>query len=99
MARHGYRMPRGVSRAHRPQATGSRMSSPPYIELHARSAFSFLRGGSLPEDLARHAADLGYGAMALSDRMGVYGAPRFRGAAKDVNLRSIHGAELAMEDG
>ena len=75
------------------------MSSPPYVELHVRSAFSFLRGGSLPERLAERAAELGYGALALGDRMGVYGAPRFRVTAKEVGLRPIYGAELAMEDG
>jgi error-prone DNA polymerase len=75
------------------------MSSPPYIELHARSAFSFLRGGTSPEKLADRAADLGYPAMALSDRMGVYGAPRFLGMAREAGLRPIYGAELVMEDG
>jgi error-prone DNA polymerase len=48
-----------------------------YIELHARSAFSFLQGASLPEGLAQAAANLGYPAMALVDRDGFYGAPRF----------------------
>ncbi len=75
------------------------MSSPPYIELHARSAFSFLRGGSLPERLAEHAAELDLPGLALCDRMGVYGAPRFRSTAGEVGLRPIHGAELAMEGG
>src|SRR5262245_23320019 len=75
------------------------MSSPAYIELHARSAFSFLRGGALPERLAERAAELGLPTLALCDRMGVHGAPRFRGTAKEVGVRPIHGAELAMEDG
>jgi hypothetical protein len=34
------------------------MSSPAYIELHARSAFSFLRGASLPEELAKRSSEL-----------------------------------------
>ena len=75
------------------------MSSPTYIELHARSAFSFLRGGSLPEHLAARAAELGSPALAVCDRMGVYGAPRFFSAARERGLRPIIGAELAMEDG
>jgi len=54
---------------------------PPYVELRARSAFSFLRGASLPEDLAERAATLGYDAIALADRNGVYAAPRFFQAA------------------
>ena len=53
-------------------------SSPGYVELHARSAFSFLRGASLPETLATTAAEQGLAAVALCDRMGVYGSPRFR---------------------
>jgi error-prone DNA polymerase len=75
------------------------MSSSPYIELHATSAFSFLRGGSLPEQLVSEAAELGLSALAICDRMGVYGAPRFVGTAKEVGVRGIHGAELSMEDG
>ena len=53
------------------------MSEPDYIELRCRSAFSFLRGGSLPEQLAEDAPNLGLSTMALLDRDGVYGAPRF----------------------
>jgi len=52
-----------------------------YVELRARSAFSFLEGASLPEDLAARAAELGYKAIALGDRDGVYGQPRFHQAA------------------
>ena len=48
-----------------------------YIELRARSAFSFLEGAALPEDLVERAAELGYPAIALGDRDGLYGAPRF----------------------
>lgn len=70
-----------------------------YIELHARSAFSFLRGASLPEQLAEAAAKLDLPAMALCDRDGVYGAPRFFGAAKEQGIRPIIGAELTLEDG
>ena len=69
-----------------------------YVELHARSAFSFLRGASSPEDLARRAAELGLPALALLDRDGVYGAPRFFAAAREHGLRPIVGAELTMED-
>jgi error-prone DNA polymerase len=68
-----------------------------YIELHTSSAFSFLRGASLPETLIERAAALGYPALALLDRDGVYGAPRFHQAAKSVGLRAIIGAELTIE--
>jgi error-prone DNA polymerase len=70
-----------------------------YIELHARSAFSFLRGASSPEEMAATAAGLGMEAMALCDRDGVYGAPRFFKAARENGLRPIIGAEVTMEDG
>lgn len=70
-----------------------------YVELHARSAFSFLRGASSPEDLARagHAAQLP--GLALLDRDGVYGAPRFYSAARDHGLRALVGAEITLADG
>ena len=71
----------------------------PYVELHARSAFSFLRGASQPELLAETAARQGLSALALCDRNGVYGAPRFYTAAKEQGLRAIVGSELTLEDG
>jgi error-prone DNA polymerase len=70
-----------------------------YVELHGRSAFSFLRGASLPEQLAHTAAESAMPAMALCDRDGVYGAPRFFTAAKEKGIRAIVGSELTMEDG
>src|SRR6266404_9276609 len=69
-----------------------------YIELRARSAFSFLEGATTPEDLAIRAADLGYSALALGDRDGLYGAPRFYLAAKSTGLRQIVAAELTLDD-
>src|SRR5438876_1477743 len=69
-----------------------------YIELHACSAFSFLRGGSFPEQLAEVAAELEMAAMALLDRNGIYGAQRFSVAARENNVRPIIGCELSMED-
>ena len=73
--------------------------NPEYVELHARSAFSFLRGASEPEQLARQAAALGLPAIALCDRDGVYGAPRLFAAAKEHGVRAIVGAELTLTDG
>jgi len=70
-----------------------------YIELHACSAFSFLRGGSFPEQLAEVAAELEMPTLALCDRDGVYGAQRFSVAAREHNVRPITGCELSMEDG
>jgi error-prone DNA polymerase len=70
-----------------------------YVELHARSAFSFLRGASLPEHLAEGAVQQGLSAMALCDRNGVHGAPRFYTRAREQGLRPLIGSELTMEDG
>jgi error-prone DNA polymerase len=67
-----------------------------YIELHTASAFSFLQGASLPESLVESAAALGYAAIALVDRDGVYGAPRFHKAATAAGVRAIIGAELTI---
>ena len=70
-----------------------------YVELHANSAFSFLRGASFPEQLAQVAAELEMPALGLLDRNGVYGSQRFSVAAREQKVRPIIGAELTMEDG
>jgi error-prone DNA polymerase len=70
-----------------------------YVELHSRSAFSFLRGSSSPEHLAFTAADQHLPALALCDRDGVFGAPRFYSAARECGIRPIVGCELTIEDG
>lgn len=70
-----------------------------YVELHARSAFSFLAGASLPEALAMTAAALNLPAMALLDRNGFYGSPRFHMAARKNGLRAHVGTELSVRDG
>ena len=68
-----------------------------FIELHSRSAFSFLEGTALPEDLIATCADLNMPAMALLDRDGVYGAPRFYMAAKKAGIKAHLGAEVTSE--
>src|SRR5256885_9243294 len=67
-----------------------------YIELHTSSAFSFLDAASLPEALVDQAARYGYRAIALLDRDGVYGAPRFHRAAMAAGIQPIIGAELTL---
>jgi len=67
-----------------------------YIEHHAASAFSFLEGASLPEDLIQRAAELNMPAMALLDRNGVYGAARFHTLARKHGVRAHVGAEIAV---
>jgi error-prone DNA polymerase len=68
-----------------------------YIELHSRSAFSFLEGASLPENLVEACANLNMPAMALLDRDGVYGSPRFHMAAKKARIKAHIGAEVTCE--
>ena len=65
-----------------------------YVELHSRSAFSFLEGSSLPESLISRCAELNMPAMALLDRDGVYGAPRFYMAAKKAKIKAHIGADI-----
>jgi error-prone DNA polymerase len=65
-----------------------------YVELHARSAFSFLEGSSLPEELISVCHQLSVPAMALLDVDGVYGAPRFHLAAKKIGIKAHIGAEV-----
>src|SRR5512146_747493 len=69
-----------------------------FIELHARSAFSFLEGASVPEELAAVCAELGMPAMALLDHNGVYGAPRFHMAAQKSGIKAHIGAEVTVQN-
>ena len=71
----------------------------PYVELHARSAFTFLEGASLPESLAAIASTRDLPAMALLDRNGVYGAPRFHMAAKRCKIKAHIGSEITLAEG
>ena len=70
-----------------------------YVELHARSAFSFLEGASTPEELASTCSALGMSSMALLDRDGLYGAPRFYLAANKIDVRAHIGAEVTCVQG
>jgi error-prone DNA polymerase len=73
--------------------------SAPYVELHCHSAYSFLDGASLPEELAASALELGYRSLALTDHDGVYGSMEFAHAARAIGLRPIHGAEISLAGG
>jgi error-prone DNA polymerase len=70
-----------------------------YVELHARSGFSFLEGASVPEELAGACGQLGMAAMAIVDRNGVYGAPRFHMAAEKAGIRAHIGSEITCTNG
>ncbi len=68
-----------------------------YVELHARSAFSFLEGASMPEAMTQQAANLDLPGLAILDRDGLYGSPRLYMTAKKLGLRSHIGAEVSVD--
>src|SRR5947208_16391798 len=70
-----------------------------YTELHCHSAFSFLDGASLPEELVGAAVELGYEALALTDHNSVSGSMEFAVAARALGVHPIHGAEIDLDDG
>src|SRR5215469_7349809 len=70
-----------------------------YVELHARSAFSFLEGASTPEQLARACEALGMSSLALLDRDGMYGSPRFHLAMQKLGHRAHIGSEITCSEG
>src|SRR5437763_8466055 len=70
-----------------------------YTELHCHSAFSFLDGASLPDELVPVALDLGHRALALTDHNSVSGSMEFAVSARALGLRPIHGAEVDLDDG
>jgi error-prone DNA polymerase len=72
------------------------MPSPPYVELHAHTAFSFLDGASLPDEMADAAAELGHSALAITDHDTLSGSMEFAHAATAAGIRPITGAELSI---
>jgi error-prone DNA polymerase len=70
-----------------------------YAELHAHSAYSFLDGVSLPEELVIGALELGYEAFALTDHNSVSGSMEFAQSARALGLHALHGAEIDLDDG
>ena len=70
-----------------------------HAELHCHSAFSFLDGASDPAELAGVAAQLGIGALALTDHDGLHGAMQHAHACRSLGVKPITGAELTLDDG
>src|SRR5271170_5829714 len=70
-----------------------------FVDFHTRSAFSFLEGASLPEDLVHQAKYMGHAALSLMDRDNLCGAPRFYMAAKKIGAKAHLGAEITGADG
>ena len=70
----------------------------PYAELHAKSNFSFLEGASHADELVARAAELGYAALAITDRHSLAGVVRAHTAAKEAGLKLLIGAEITPAD-
>jgi len=88
--RNGSRPGKQLRTAHRSLPTN-------YVELHARSAFSFLQGASTPEELIATGAEFKMPSMALLDHDGLYGAARFHLAGKKLGVKAHIGAEIAVQ--
>ena len=71
--------------------------TPPYVELHAHSAYSFLDGASHPHELIERAGELGHTALALTDHDSVGGAMEFAMSALDSPVRAIFGTEVTVQ--
>src|SRR4051812_38846716 len=76
-----------------------RMPSSPYTELHLHSAYSFLDGASMPDEIVPRALELGYETAALTDHNSLSGAMEFAQHAKALGLRALHGAEVDLDEG
>src|SRR5260370_26563390 len=83
------------ARTTRPARPGS---APRYAELHCRTNFSFLEGASHPDELMMRAVELGYAALAVTDRSSLAGIPRAHVAAKEAGLKLLIGAEVVPID-
>jgi len=70
-----------------------------YAELHCHSAYSFLDGASPPDEILAEAHRLGYPAIALTDRNGIYGSLAFAQAAQPLGIQAITGAAVTLTDG
>ena len=70
-----------------------------FTHLHVRSGFSYGFGTSTPEELAEAAGEMGLGSMALTDRDGLYGIPRFLRATEEMDISPIVGVEINMKEG
>jgi error-prone DNA polymerase len=69
-----------------------------FVELAARTHFSFLRGGSSPRALTARAVSLGYDAIGVADCDGLYGMVRALEATEELGLRLVVGSEVAIDD-
>jgi error-prone DNA polymerase len=68
-----------------------------FVELAARTHFSFLAGGSPPRAIIERAAALGYDAVGIADCDGLYGMVRALEAAEELGVRLVVGCEIAID--
>ena len=76
-----------------------RPGAPAYAELQVTTNFSFLRGGSHPDELVRQAAALGLAAIGIADRNTLAGVVRAHVAARRADLKLLVGARLDLACG
>ena len=76
---------------------GKQTASSRFVHLHVRSGYSYGQGVARPHDLVTAAAAMGYESLALTDRDGVYGLPRFIAACSEYGISPIVGAEITVE--
>jgi error-prone DNA polymerase len=69
-----------------------------YAELHCKTNFSFLESASHAEELVLRAAELGYRALAVTDRDSLASVVRAHIAAKEIGLPLVIGAEITPLD-
>src|SRR5271167_4351095 len=81
-----------------PPRTTSTTAAPRYAELRCKTNYSFLRGASHPDELVARAAELGYAALAITDRNSLAGVVRAHAAAKPLGLKLVIGAEITPDD-
>lgn len=70
-----------------------------YTELQVTTNFTFLRGGSHPDELVDAALGLGYTAIAITDRNSFAGIVRAHAAARKKDIRIIPACRLDLVDG
>ena len=68
----------------------------PYVPLRTFSSFTMLEGAVEPKAIAKHAARLGFPAIAVTDRNGLYGVMPFGDACTAEGVQPIIGATLAV---
>jgi error-prone DNA polymerase len=90
-----YRRPRPLEGPAPPRPA----AGPLYAELHCYTNFSFLCGASHPDELVQRAVELGYAALAITDRHSLAGVVRAHVAARDAGLKLLVGAEITPQDG